>query len=73
MDKRIFCGQEINPMGFGCWAIGGPWKINGITAGWGEVDDNESIRAIKAAFDKGITLFDTAANYGCGHSEKIVG
>ncbi len=39
----------------------------------GEVDDQESIRAIHAGLDAGINFFDTAANYGTGHSEKILG
>ncbi len=41
--------------------------------GWGEVDDNESIRAIHAALDLGINFFDTANVYGAGHSERILG
>jgi aryl-alcohol dehydrogenase-like predicted oxidoreductase len=57
----------------GCWAVGGPWLMRGQPAGWGEVDDDESIRAIHRALDRGITFFDTAANYGCGHSEYILG
>jgi aryl-alcohol dehydrogenase-like predicted oxidoreductase len=63
-------------MGLGCWAIGGIWwdKQCGCSpAGWGQVDDGESIRAIQWAVDAGITLFDTADNYGCGHSEHILG
>ena len=62
---------EVSAMGMGCWAIGGPWIINGNQAGWGEVDDEESLRAIRRALDLGITFFDTAANYGAGHSERI--
>jgi len=61
----------------GCWAIGGPWSIlredGPSPAGWGPVDDAESIRAIHAAVDAGITFFDTAANYGCGRSERVLG
>jgi len=60
-------------MGMGCWAIGGPWLMRGQPAGWGTVDDEESIRAIHRALDLGITFFDTAANYGCGHSERVLG
>lgn len=67
-------GIEVSAMGMGCWALGGPWTIHGKTqAGWGDVDDDESIRAIRRALDLGITLFDTAANYGAGHSERILG
>ena len=68
---------EVSALGMGCWAIGGPWSIlreaGPRTAGWGDVDDAESIRAVQAALDAGITFFDTAANYGCGHSEQILG
>jgi aryl-alcohol dehydrogenase-like predicted oxidoreductase len=73
--KRILgsSGIEASAVGMGCWAIGGPWDFLGNPAGWGEVDDAESIRAIHAALDMGVTLFDTAANYGCGHSERILG
>jgi aryl-alcohol dehydrogenase-like predicted oxidoreductase len=71
-------GLEVSALGMGCWAIGGPWTYdNGVdepsAAGWGEVDDGESIRAIHAAMDLGVTLFDTAANYGAGHSERVLG
>lgn len=66
-------GIAVSAVGMGCWAIGGVWTYNGRPAGWGEVDDAESIRAIHAALDMGVTLFDTAANYGCGSSERILG
>ena len=63
---------QISPMGFGAWAVGGEWIFDKNQAGWGQVDDAESIRAIHAALDAGISLIDTAANYGTGHSEEIV-
>ena len=66
-------GIEISAMGLGCWAIGGPWTFDGEQMGWGQIDDAESIRAIHCALDMGITLFDTAANYGAGHSETNLG
>ncbi len=66
-------GIEVSAMGLGCWAIGGPWDFCGGSAGWGTVDDAESVRAIHRAMDMGVTFFDTAANYGCGHSERILG
>jgi aryl-alcohol dehydrogenase-like predicted oxidoreductase len=66
-------GIKVSAVGMGCWAIGGPWKFLGGEAGWGQIDDDESIRAIHAALDAGATLFDTAANYGAGHSERILG
>lgn len=74
MNKRLLgrSNIEVSPLGMGCWAIGGLWQFLDIQAGWGEVEDAESIRTVQAAFDKGINFFDTAANYGTGHSERIV-
>lgn len=66
-------GIKVSALGMGCWAIGGPWNFLGNPAGWSIVDDSESIRAIHKAIDLGATYFDTAANYGCGHSERILG
>src|SRR5215208_4977974 len=64
---------SVSALGAGCWAIGGPWQFDGRPAGWGMVDDDDSIRAIHKALDLGITLFDTADVYGCGHSERVLG
>ncbi|MBK8904833.1 MAG: aldo/keto reductase [Anaerolineaceae bacterium] len=69
---------EVSALGMGCWAIGGPWTWaqpgqDSFPAGWGQMADEESIRAIQTAVDLGITLFDTAANYGAGHSEVVLG
>ena len=66
-------GMRTSALGLGCCAIGGPWTFDGRPAGWGEVDDDESIRAIRRALDLGVTLFDTADVYGCGHSERVLG
>jgi aryl-alcohol dehydrogenase-like predicted oxidoreductase len=60
---------QITPIGFGAWAIGGgDWQY-----GWGPQDDNDSIAAIHRALDLGINWIDTAAVYGLGHSEEVVG
>ncbi len=70
-------GIEVSAIGLGCWAIGGPlWYLRDgerLPLSWGKVDDKESIRTIHRALDLGITLFDTADAYGCGHSERILG
>jgi aryl-alcohol dehydrogenase-like predicted oxidoreductase len=66
-------GIVVSPMGMGCWAIGGPFWEGETPLGWGEVDDEESVRAIHAALNLGITLFDTANVYGAGHSERVLG
>lgn len=74
MNQRILgrSGIEVSPLGMGCWAIGGLWQWLDMPGGWGETDDNESIRAVQHALANGINFFDTAANYGAGHSEHIL-
>ena len=66
-------GIVVSAMGMGCWAIGGPFWSGTEPHGWGEVDDDESIRAIHRALDLVITFFDTANVYGAGHSERVLG
>ncbi|MFG2819203.1 aldo/keto reductase [Kitasatospora sp. NPDC048365] len=66
-------GIEVSPIGVGCWAIGGPLHAGGEQFGWGAVDDTESTAALHRAFDLGATFFDTASNYGAGHSETVLG
>ena len=62
-------GLEITTVGFGAWAIGG----GGWYSGWGPQDDDESIAAMRHALSRGINWIDTAAVYGLGHSEEVVG
>jgi aryl-alcohol dehydrogenase-like predicted oxidoreductase len=64
---------EVSALGLGCWAIGGPFWAGETPQGWGEVDDDESIRAIHAGLEMGISFFDTANVYGAGHSETVLG
>jgi aryl-alcohol dehydrogenase-like predicted oxidoreductase len=60
---------DITPIGFGAWAIGG----SGWEFGWGDQDDKDSIAAIHRALELGVNWIDTAAVYGMGHSEEVVG
>lgn len=62
-------GLEITRVGFGAWAIGG----GGWSFGWGPQDDEASIAAMRHAIDRGVNWIDTAAVYGLGHSEELVG
>ena len=66
-------GQQLSAVGVGTWALGGPFTFDGRDAGWGEVDDAESVRALHTAIDAGVTLIDTAPAYGTGHSERVIG
>jgi aryl-alcohol dehydrogenase-like predicted oxidoreductase len=60
---------QLTPIGFGAWAIGGGnWEF-----AWGPQNDDESIAAIHRALDLGVNWIDTAAIYGLGHSEEVVG
>ncbi|MBI1178596.1 aldo/keto reductase [bacterium] len=62
-------GLKLSTIGLGTWAMGGgDWKF-----GWGAQDDQKSIAAVRAAVEAGINWIDTAAIYGHGHSEKVVG
>lgn len=56
---------KVSAVGLGTWAYGNDT--------FGQVDDQQSIRAIRAAVDAGINLIDTAPAYGAGHAEKVVG
>lgn len=71
MEKRRLGNSdlEITPLGVGAWAMGGAgWAFS-----WGAQDDEDSIAAIYKALDAGINWIDTAAVYGLGHSEEVIG
>ncbi|MGF1645899.1 MAG: aldo/keto reductase [Kineosporiaceae bacterium] len=65
-------GLEVSALGVGTWVLGGPFSMQGRSVGWGEVDDDESVRVLRRAVDRGITLIDTADVYGTGHAERVV-
>jgi len=67
MNARQLGNSNVNvtPIIFGAWAIGG-WM-------WGGANDHDAIEAIRASIENGVTTIDTAAIYGFGHSEKLVG
>ena len=71
MHTRLLGNSDlhITPLGIGAWAMGG----GGWAFAWGSQDDQDSTAAIHAALDAGINWIDTAAIYGLGHSEEVVG
>jgi len=71
MQTRKLGNSDLNitPVGDGAWAIGG----SGWEFGWGSQDDDDSIAAIHRALELGVNWIDTAAVYGLGHSEEVVG
>src|SRR6187549_3924656 len=75
MQYRKFGNTDlvVSEIGFGAWAIGGGAMIGSTAIGWGDTDDNVSIKAIHTALDAGINFFDTADIYGLGHSEDLLG
>jgi aryl-alcohol dehydrogenase-like predicted oxidoreductase len=67
--KLGYSDLKLTAVGLGTWAMGGPkWQY-----GWGPQDDDDAIAAIQTALDKGINWIDTAAVYGLGHSEELIG
>src|ERR1700757_4348788 len=60
---------RITPVGYGAWAIGG----SGWQFAWGSQNDNDSVAAIHRSLELGVNWIDTAAVYGLGHSEEVVG
>ena len=70
---RIWTGAEVPRVGLGCWAIGGPSRNDGPSTSYGAVDDAVSRKALRLGYELGARVFDTAAGYGAGHSEVLVG
>ena len=69
-QQRLGCADfTISPIGLGTWAIAG----SGWEFGWGEQNDAESLAALEYAVERGVNWIDTAAVYGLGHAEEIVG
>ncbi|MFC1525570.1 aldo/keto reductase [Candidatus Latescibacterota bacterium] len=75
MEKRVLGGTgiEVTDVGMGCWAIGGASFRDGIPSGWSGANIDESLAVVKAAWDTGVTFYDTADAYGRGKSEVLVG
>lgn len=75
METRMLgkTGIEVTDVGMGCWGIGGASFRDGSPSGWSGADIDSSLGAVKAAWEAGVTFFDTADAYGRGKSEVLVG
>ena len=69
----IWTGKAVPRIGVGCWAIGGDVLSGETHTGYGNVDDAQSLAGLRLADEMGARLFDTAAYYGGGHSERLLG
>ncbi|MEO8685450.1 MAG: aldo/keto reductase [Devosia sp.] len=72
-QMTLWNGQTVPRIGLGCWAIGGPTLNDGPASSYGATDDGQSRAALQAGYEMGARVFDTAAGYGAGHSEMLVG
>lgn len=71
-------GIAVSEIGFGAWQVGGPLRacfesLGWISHGWGDITDADAVDLIRACGDFGVNFIDTAAGYGAGHSEEVVG
>lgn len=66
-------GINVSEIGFGGWAIGGATEVGGVPVGWGRTSDDDSLAAIRRAYEVGINFFDTSDVYGFGRSESLLG
>lgn len=73
MNIELWNGKSAPRIGVGTWVLGGQQYWNGMSVGWDNVRDAESLATLQASFDMGVRIIDTAAQYGCGHSESIIG
>jgi aryl-alcohol dehydrogenase-like predicted oxidoreductase len=71
--RSLRAGIPISEIGLGCWGIGGPFHDGKGWMGYGDADDAESLRCLRRAAELGVTFYDTASVYGCGHSEELIG
>ncbi len=75
MNYRKFgnTNLSVSEIGFGAWGIGGPAMAGDVPIGWGNVDEDASISALRKSSELGINFYDTADFYGLGHSEELIG
>ncbi len=75
MAPRYWFGLDrwVDPLGLGCWQLGGDHEVQGRPNGWGPVSEEQARELVHHALDHGIRFFDTAIGYGDGRSEELLG
>ncbi len=73
VKMKTWTGADVPRVGMGCWAIGGLTANDGPSTNYGTVDDANSRKALRLGYELGARVFDTAAGYGAGHSEMLIG
>jgi aryl-alcohol dehydrogenase-like predicted oxidoreductase len=75
VEGRYWYGLDriANPAGFGCWQLAGRYSVDGKPHGWSDISMGDAVRLVHRALDHGICFFDTAAAYGKGRSEQLLG
>ncbi len=75
MTRRYWYGLDrwIEPAGFGCWQLAGRHEVDGKPHGWIDLSADDAVSLVHFALDRGVRFFDTAAGYGHGRSETILG
>lgn len=70
---ELWDGRVVQRLGVGTWAIGGASYWDGQLRTYGNVDDERSLQGLRLAYDLGLRVFDTAAAYGAGNAELLLG
>ncbi|MCB0781188.1 MAG: aldo/keto reductase [Flavobacteriales bacterium] len=65
--------QSVHVLGMGCWQLGGTSSLNGRINGYGAIDKDMALATVHEALEQGIRFYDTAASYGHGRSEELLG
>jgi aryl-alcohol dehydrogenase-like predicted oxidoreductase len=75
MEPRYWPGlrRTLSPVGFGCWQLAGRYLVDGKPHGWSDIRAADAVALVHFALDRGVRFFDTAAGYGEGRSEDLLG
>jgi aryl-alcohol dehydrogenase-like predicted oxidoreductase len=71
-EVTLWNDKQVPRIGIGTWVMGGMQYSGGKPIGWGDVDDDTSVRTLHTAFDMGVRIIDTSVSYGAGHAENVI-